>query len=283
MNKLFKRILYIVSIFAAFGIAGCTDDIPDEITELELSRLLSPTELDVRVINQTSARLTWKAVNNASSYVVEFHDNGDLNFEGTPLTTVEGVLFNQLPLIVPGFEGQTTYSARVKAVGEEIADSKWISGIFITDAEQIFFPVNPEEITADGVILRWPAGEFATHILLEPGNINIPLSEDEVAAGVVEITGLESETEYTAYLMNEDKIRGTVTFITLIDTGNAIIVEPGEDLKAIVEGAVEGDVFALMPGDYIFPGNIYVNTTVEIVAADPLDKPVLYGVNFRMV
>lgn len=283
MNKLFKRILYLAGIFAILCLAGCTDDIADEITELNLSRLLSPTELDVRVINQTSARLTWRVVKNASSYVVEFYQNGELNFDGSPVKTVEGVLYNQLPLIVPGFDGQTEYSVRVKAVGDETAESKWISETFITDPEQIFFPVNPEDITAKGVTLRWPAGEAATHILLEPGMINHPLTQDELTAGVVEITGLESETEYTAYLMNGERIRGTAIFTTLVDTGTAILVGPDEDLKAVIEAAEEGDIFALLPGDYIFPGNIYVNSTVDVVAFNPLEKPVLYGVNFRMV
>lgn len=283
MNKLIKSITYIATIFAVLCFAGCTDDIADEITELNFSRLLSPTELDVRVINQTSARLTWRAVKNASSYVVEFHQNGDLNFDGTPVVTVEGVTYDQLPLIVPGFDGETEYSARVKAVGEEITDSKWISAVFTTDPEQIFFPLNPEEITSDGVTLRWPAGEAVTHILLVPGDIQRDLTAEEIAQGVVEITGLESETLYTAYLKDGERTRGTRVFTTLIDTGGAIVVGPDEDLKVIIEAAEEGDVFALMPGDYIYPGNIYINTTIEVVAAEPLNMPVLHGVTFRMV
>ncbi len=283
MNKFIKNISVIATLFAVLCFAGCTDDIADEITELDFSRLLSPTELDVRVINQTSARLTWRSVKNASSYVVEFHQNGELNFEGSPVVTVEGVTFDQLPLIVPGFEGETEYSARVKAAGEEIADSKWISAVFATDPEQIFFPLDPEEVTFEGVTLRWPAGESVTHILLTPGEIQRDLTEDEIARGVVEITGLESETEYIATLKDGERTRGTMVFTTLIDTGTAIIVGPNEDLKAIIEGAEEGDVFALLPGVYIYPGNIYINTTVEIVAAEPLSRPVIHGVTFRMM
>jgi hypothetical protein len=60
MEKIIKKLLYMVSILSFLLIAGCEDDIPEEITSLETSRLFSPTDLDVRVINQTSARLTWK-------------------------------------------------------------------------------------------------------------------------------------------------------------------------------------------------------------------------------
>lgn len=282
MNTTFKKILYIASLLAAVFMAGCTDDIADEITELNLSRLLSPTDLDVRVVNQTSARLTWKPVQKATSFVVEFHQNGVLDFSGTPVRTVEGVLFSQLPLVVPGFDGETSYSVRVKAIGEDIPESLWISATFTTDAEQIFFPVNPDDITFNSVVLRWPAGETATHILLVPGDIQYDLTADDIADGSAEITGLESETQYTAYLKNGEKTRGTQVFTTLVDTGNAIIVNPSDDLLALIEGASDGDLFALMPGDYIYPGNIEVHASIDIVAAEPANRPVIHGVSFRM-
>jgi hypothetical protein len=282
MDKFIKKLLYMASILSFLLVAGCEDDIPEEITSLETSRLFSPTDLDVRVVNQTSARLTWKAVRNAESFTVEFYENADLNFDGTPVKIVSGVTFVQLPLIVPGFDGETTYSVRVKAVGADITESKWISATFTTDMEQIFFPVDPEEITSTGVTLRWPAGEMATTIVLEPGNIVRPVSTDEVAAGVAEITDLLSETEYTAQLLNEEKVRGTISFTTLVDLSHVIVVNPEDDLKAVIEAGEEGNVFALMPGSYIFPGNIYVDHTIEVVGAVPVDRPILYGVNFRM-
>lgn len=195
---------------------------------------------------------------------------------------VEGVTFDQLPLLVPGFAGETTYSLRVKAVGSGIAESKWTNASITTATEQIFFQVDPDDITASSVILRWPAGEAATHILVNPGEINHTVTQGEVEAGAAEIEGLEGDTEYTAILMNGTKQRGSVTFKTNIDTGGAIIVNPTDDLTAIIEAAEEGDLFALNPGTYTIDGNIFINNSVGIVSAVPGNKPIIVGVSFRV-
>jgi hypothetical protein len=72
MNKTIKRFAFAVSFLALLFAGGCTDDILPEITTLDVSRLFSPTDIDVRVVNQTSVRLSWRAVKNASSYTIEF-------------------------------------------------------------------------------------------------------------------------------------------------------------------------------------------------------------------
>jgi hypothetical protein len=194
MNKLIKRFIYIVSISVAIIAAGCTDDIDPEITSLEVSRLFSPVDLQARIVSQTSVRLEWKEVKKAQHYNIEVHQNATENYTGTPFKTVTGILYDQLPYIIPGFAGETTYSVRVQAVGEGISDSKWTSTTFTTNAEQILFPVNPEEITATGVTIRWPAGETATTITFTPGDITHTVTAGEIAAGVAVITGLASET-----------------------------------------------------------------------------------------
>jgi hypothetical protein len=282
MNKFFKLSFFTATLIAALFITGCTDDIADEIKELETSRLFSPTGLEARIVNQTSVRLTWKPVKNAVSYNIEIYENALLDFSGTPVKTVSNVFIEQLPYTIPGLAGETSYSVRVNALGAEITESKWISAVFKTDAEQILFLVDPEEITATGVTLRWPAGQVATTVRLNPGEITRTLTTAEVAAGIVEITGLESETEYTAHLMNDNKVRGKVTFTTLIDIGSSIIVKPEDDLKAIIEAANEGDIFALMPGNYAIGDNIHIYKTIEIIGAVPVDRPVINGAALRM-
>jgi len=283
MNSFIKRFLFITGFIAAIVVAGCTDDIADEITELNTTRLFSPTDLDVRVVNQTSARLTWKPVRNADSYTVDFFENSELDFSGTPARTVSNVIMDQLPLIVPGFAGETGYSVRVKAVGTDISESKYITATFTTSAEQIFLtPIDPNDIGATTAILRWQPGQQVTHIIITPGDITHTITSAEAEAGFAEITGLTGETEYSAHLMNDDKVRGRVTFTTNIDIGDAILVNPGDDLKALIEAADEGDVFALMPGDYQIDGNIVITTSVGIVGVYPANRPILQGANLRM-
>ncbi len=217
--------------------AGCEDNIDPEITTLDVSRLFSPIDLEARIVNQTGVRLQWKEVDKAQSYNIEVFANGDLDFSGTPVRTVTGVLFSQLPVTLTGFAGETSYSVRVQAVGEGIDQSKWTGVVFLTDTEQIFFPVNPEEVNATSVTLRWPAGETATTIVLTPGDITHTVSAGEIAAGAAEVTGLASNTEYTARLMNGSATRGTVNFTTLLDIGDAILVTVEDDFVAMIEGS----------------------------------------------
>jgi hypothetical protein len=281
MKSIIKKTILALSAFSLVFIVGCKDDL-EEIKTLDVSRLFSPTDIEARIVNQTSVRLTWKKVNKAISYTVEFHEGANPSFSSPPFKTVSGVLFEQLPLVVPGFAGETTYTVRISAVGPEINNSKWTLATFKTNAEQIFLPVNPEEITATSVILRWPAGEIATHLNLEPGGISKPITPSDVANGSVTVTNLVGETAYTAKLMSNDKVRGTISFTTLIDIGSAILVYPTDNLVSIIEGANPNDAFALMPGNYLINGNLNINTSLTIFGVRPTDRPVIVGTVLRM-
>jgi len=270
-----------VAFTAVISTAGCSDDIFPEITSLETDRLFSPVDIDVRVVNQTGVRLGWKQVGNAQSYTIEFFENGNEDFSGTPVRTVADVTYDQVPYTVPGFSGETDYSVRIKAVGAEVSDSKWISATFSTDAEQIFQAVSPEEIEATEVTLRWAAGEIASEIIFAPGDVTHAVTAEEIAAGAATITGLTAETEYVARLVSAGKTRGTVTFTTLIDLGGAIAVYPEDDLTTLLELANDGDVFALLPGDY-HTQDIAITKNIAIKGARPADKPVLIGSVFRL-
>jgi hypothetical protein len=282
MIKVIKQFLYMAGFLAVIFTAGCTDKIAPEITELDFDRLLSPTELDVRVINKTSARLNWKSVKNATSYTIEFFTNGDLDFTGNPFMVVSEVVMDQLPIIIPGFPGETSISVRVKAIGPGIDDSKWVSSVFNTEAEQIMYDVNPEEIEPNSVILRWPAGESATEIVLNPGNITHTLTPDEIAAGVAEVTGLTGETHYTANLINGSFARGQAAFETLFDLTQGTVVSPTDNLKTLIEASIPGQVFVLLPGTYTITDNILISNTIRILGARPTNKPVIENAVLRL-
>jgi len=265
---------------ASLSFTGCKDDLLTEITELDVPRAFSPTELEAIVVERTGVRLNWKAVSNADSYTIEFFDNAE--FSGSPARTVENITFDQLPYTVSGLLGETLYSVRVKAIGTGVDDSKWITTTFTTDAEQIFEDVNLETLTATSVILNWHAGEAASTITLAPGNITHTVTAEEIAAGQATITGLIPETAYTAKLMNGTRLRGTRTFTTLLDLGGAIAVNPGDDLNALVAGASAGDVFALMPGTYDINADLVVSKSISIKGAKPASKPVINGLVFKI-
>ncbi|WWC84371.1 hypothetical protein PIECOFPK_02107 [Mycovorax composti] len=261
---------------------GCTKTIEKERTSLETSRLFSPTKLTATVVNRTSVRLSWGQVGKAGTYTIEIYESSSgTDFSGAPFRVVEGVTLDQVPYTVSGLDGETRYVVRVKAVGEGVEDSKWVSATFTTDAEQIFYPVDLNEIEPTSVVLRWPAGEAATQIVLIPGNITHSVTAEEVSAGAATITGLVGETTYTARLLNGTKTRGTITFTTPIDLGGAIQVTPDDDLTNILQNASDGDVFALMPGTYVAQ-DIFISKSISIKGAKPAEKPVLKGVVLRI-
>lgn len=276
--KIFRNLIYALVVLTLI-LPGCSDSIDDEVTEIDYARLFSPTELKLQVANRTNLLVMWNAVKKAESYVIEIYDNGELDFEGTPVIVIEDILKNGTlrdPYSIEGLEGETEYFLRIKAVSQSIADSKWSSEIAKTGTEQILFPIDDEELTATEVTLRWTGGQRVTHITLMPGEMRHDISEEEKAEGAVTITGLTGETEYTAKLMNGEKTRGSLTFTTKIDLGDATGVHPEDDLVALLEAAEDGDAFVLFPGEYDL-GSYEITKSVKINGYMSSNKPVLYG------
>lgn len=275
-----KILLVGLLLSGTIGFTGCKDDLITEITTLDVPRAFSPTELVAVVVEKTGARLNWRAVSNASSYQIEVFENAEFN--GTPSRTIENVLFEQLPYTVTGLSGETPYWVRVKAFGEGVDESKWISTTFTTDAEQIFQNVNLKVLTSTSVTLNWPAGSVATAISISPGNTVHTLTSEELAAGQAVIDGLSPETDYTAKLSSGTKTRGTRTFTTLMDLSKVTTVSPGDDLAAIVAKANPGETIALFPGTYNIKADVIVSKSVSIRGTNPANKPVVNGAIFRI-
>lgn len=280
MRRLIKNFTYIVGMGVLTSLSGCSKEFT-EITSLETSRLFSPVELEARVVNQTGVRLEWKAVNKATSYELEFYEGEDPDFSGTPFRTVSDVTYDQLPYTVSGFIGETDYTVRVRAVGADVSESKWVTATFSTDAEQIFRQVDINEIEATAVTLRWTPGEAAAQIVVEPGNIQYTVTADDIAAGAALITGLAPETDYTARLLYEGRTRGTVSFRTILDLSNAIIVNEGDDLATAIAAAASGATLALMSGTYEVSGDLAISKSISLQAAHPADRPIIKGAVFK--
>jgi hypothetical protein len=184
---------------------------------------------------------------------------------------------DELPL-QETFDGQTRYSARVKGVSEAgLEDSKWSAVTIMTDPENIYLPIQDGDIDALEATLRWQPNSDVTHFMINPGNAQRPITGDEKAAGIATITGLTGDTEYTIVLYRNDKQRGSVTFNTLIDVGDATRVYPEDDLSVVVAAAAEGDVLVLYPGDYtVYTGSVVLNKSITIRGLYPYDRPLLH-------
>ena len=276
----YNKYISVFFLAAIIGFSGCKDDMMDEIKTLDVDRAFSPTALTANVVNKTEIRLAWKAVNNAKTYTIEVFETAD--FSGTPVKSIKDITFLQLPYTVTGLGGDTQYAIRVKAVGDGVDDSKWITTTLKTDAEQILQTVNPAKITATSAVLNWPVGQVATTITINPGNITRAVTAAEVAAGEATVTGLAGETLYTARLLNGTKVRGTITFTTLLDLGGATSVSPSDDLATLIANANAGTVFALLPGIYNINADVTISKSISLKGAKPSDRPIIKGAVLRV-
>lgn len=263
-----------VSLVSALIFGACDDNIDPLVEELNFNRVFSPLDLKAQIRNRTTVELNWGVSSQVDKYVVELAEDS-MAFQ-TITRTIE-VTGNQVPYSL-SLMGETRYSARVKAVVAGKEDSKWSAVTFKTDVENIFNAISAEDIKATSVRLSWTAGSEVSHLVLSPGDIRHDLTVGEIAAGEVTLQGLTGETNYTAKLYWNTKVRGSAAFRTTVDLGNAIGVYPKDDLKTILESASEGDVFALFPGDYgQWQGKITLTKSIGIKGVRPDNRPVLHN------
>lgn len=244
-NIFFAAIL----LTAGFGLSSCKDEL-QEIKTLQTQAVFSPVDLDVSIVNVTQAKLNWKQIGKAENYTIEFFDNADLNFSGEPYKVVEGVRFVELPITIEGFEGNTTYSVRVKAEAEGLEDSKYVSKTFKTGVEQLFLPIYSSQITETTALFKWKVTNGITKIVLTPvaggAAVNVPIDGTASAAGQILATGLTPNTNYEAKIYSGTVSRGKLAFTT----DGTVTANPGDDLNAIIAAAANNAVIALNPGTY---------------------------------
>lgn len=265
----------------AFTLSSCSGYDVDLIDALSVNRVFSPIGITTRVTNQTTVELNWTLRDDADHYVVEFSAD-DPNF-GTIFRRIENVKAADLPLKVV-LEGETVYSIRVKGISASgLEDSKWTTTTATTLSEQLFIAGPDSDIQATQAIVRWTPNSNVTQLVANPGNIVHTITADEKVTGVATITGLRGETQYTVLLYNNTKKRGTKVFTTGIDIGNGILVQPTDDLNAVVNAAASGATLVLMPGNYtVYSGLITINKPITIRGLRSYDKPKLH-VNFSAI
>ncbi len=237
---------------AALALTACSEP-ADELTSVSYSRNFSPTSFEAKVRNRTNVELSWNKGDGVTNYKIEVYENDNLTFAGTPVRTYT-ITPDEVPFTVEYLNGETEYSFRVMAIteGDESRNSKWSTAYAKTDAEQIFYSVAEEDIQPTAVTLRWPAGQEAATITLNPGNIVYNVTASDIAAGAATIEGLTPETNYTAVLARSNGLtRGTVKFTTgVILEETDILVKTGTDLAKAIADAPAGYRLVIEPGTY---------------------------------
>lgn len=272
-------------LMAGSVISSCSDI--DPVHSLELSRVLSPTNLSVRIRNSVNLELSWDAMDKATSYTVEVYQGETA--EGTPVFTQEGINADTYT-VKAGLLGETVYYVQVKAVGEGIADSKWTGMKVTTDAEQIFKAVDAAEITHHSAVIRWIDGmmtnaDAGNKVTVTPVSnasaaLEYTVTNEDVTNGYVTIDGLTQDTEYQAVMKRGSVTRGTVNFKTRIDTGDMIPIDEGDNLAEELAKAKEGDAFVLLGSSYTLTEDFELTKSISLTSIDPTNKPTISGGRF---
>ena len=286
MKKHILPVACMAALLMAGGVISSCSDI-DPVHSLELSRVLSPTNLSVRIRNSVNLELSWDAMDKATSYTVEVYQGETA--EGTPVFTQEGINADTYT-VKAGLLGETVYYVQVKAVGEGIADSKWTGMKVTTDAEQIFKAVDAAEITHHSAIIRWIDGmmtnaDAGNKVTVTPVSnasaaLEYTVTSEDVTNGYVTIDGLTQDTEYQAVMKRGSVTRGTVNFKTRIDTGDMIPIDEGANLAEKLADANEGDAFVLLGSSYTLTEDFELTKSISLTSIDPTNKPTISGGRF---
>lgn len=270
VRNIFKSLLIVILLAAT--VTSCDYD-KELIEELSVDREFAPVNLRAFVRNQINVELNWTVSENVNSYIVEFSKDS-LDFDNI-VRTVE-VNPNELPVLVP-LESETLYSVRVKAISDRgLDDSSWAVTTTRTLTEQIFIEGEDGDIKATEAVLRWVPNSDVTEISFSPGDITYTITSEDKAAGTATVTGLTSETDYTATLLNGSQIRGIKEFTTGIDIGDGKLVTPEDDLLQMITDAAAGDILVLEPGDYTEQsGKVTLDKSITIRGLRSYDKPLL--------
>ena len=286
MKKHILPVACMAALLMAGGVISSCSDI-DPVHSLELSRVLSPTNLSVRIRNSVNLELSWDAMDKATSYTVEVYQGETA--EGTPVFTQEGINAETYT-VKAGLLGETVYYVQVKAVGEGINDSKWTGMKVTTDAEQIFKAVDAAEITHHSAIIRWIDGmmtnaDAGNKVTVTPVSnasaaLEYTVTNEDVTNGYVTIDGLTQDTEYQAVMKRGSVTRGTVNFKTRIDTGDMIPIDEGANLAEKLTDAKEGDAFVLLGSSYTLTEDFELTKSISLTSINPTNKPTISGGRF---
>lgn len=281
-----KRYILSICTFAALCFGGATmtscSDV-DDVVDLVLGRVLSPTNLSARIANNTDIVVSWDAMEGATGYEIEAYEGSD---DYDNITPAAAATTTDNTYTITGLMGETDYYVRVRALDENNTsrNSKWVDIMRTTNPEQNLNSIGDDAITSSSVTLTWTAGLKVDKIVCTPTAeetaavvVTYTLSDSEIAAGSATVTGLVSETEYHVALMLGDKTRGYADFTTLIDFGDATPVYSGDDLASIIAGASSGDKFILVDPVEFNVGKCAVSKSISISGYKPSELPTIKG------
>jgi hypothetical protein len=287
MKKMNMKSLSILALLVMAFTVSCKKEKDMEFNQI---RMFTPGNIGITTAD-TTVTLEWNpslfTEGRNVTYTVEVAR--DSSFQNVVYRTV--VDTSKAVITASNLSVRTNYVARVKAdTSGNIPQSYWvISGRFAMTGEQIFLPVQATDIIDVAVLLKWRTTAGLTKIVLTPQNgtpMDIALTAGDITAERKLITGLTSNTQYTAEIFAGTRSKGLVTFRTKVPMSGNII-----DLRGISgRPTVLVDTLPIIPsGSIVVLGRgqtytVSVNTplskSVTIVSGDDLLNPNLAMIYF---
>lgn len=271
MTFCMKRISSIfTTAFCALGLmslaAGCVEQIPPVIEDLELSSVLTPSEAyaSVSATDGNTVTFTWTNSNAATEYLLQIYQfSADKEIQPALGEITEEMLSGMVPeevTVTPAESGTSTsaslelerefsYYARVRAQNPELSPSKWAVFPYPIDTYSVMDPVeavNLVERTSNSITVSWTLAADDTDGITEIRVSPNPDNSDEaykvypVEAGATQcvVDGLKPSTRYTVAVHYKSANRGEVKAWTRPELGSAISVsDTGAFRQALREAA----------------------------------------------
>ena len=246
--------------------AGCVEQIPPVIEDLELSSVLTPSEAyaSVSATDGNTVTFTWTNSNAATEYLLQIYQfSADKEIQPALGEITEEMLSGMVPeevTVTPAESGTSTsaslelerefsYYARVRAQNPELSPSKWAVFPYPIDTYSVMDPVeavNLVERTSNSITVSWMLAADDTDGITEIRVSPNPDNSDEaykvypVEAGVTQcvVDGLKPSTRYTVAVHYKSANRGEVKAWTRPELGSAIFVsDTGAFRQALREAA----------------------------------------------
>ena len=246
--------------------AGCVEQIPPVIEDLELSSVLTPSEAyaSVSATDGNTVTFTWTNSNAATEYLLQIYQfSADKEIQPALGEITEEMLSGMAPeevTVTPAESGTSTsaslelerefsYYARVRAQNPDLSPSKWAVFPYPIDTYSVMDPVeavNLVERTSNSITVSWTLAADDTDGITEIRVSPNPDNSDEaykvypVEAGATQcvVDGLKPSTRYTVAVHYKSANRGEVKAWTRPELGSAISVsDTGAFRQALREAA----------------------------------------------
>ena len=246
--------------------AGCVEQIPPVIEDLELSSVLTPSEAyaSVSATDGNTVTFTWTNSNAATEYLLQIYQfSADKEIQPALGEITEEMLSGMVPeevTVTPAESGTSTsaslelerefsYYARVRAQNPDLSPSKWAVFPYPIDTYSVMDPVeavNLVERTSNSITVSWTLAADDTDGITEIRVSPNPDNSDEaykvypVEAGATQcvVDGLKPSTRYTVAVHYKSANRGEVKAWTRPELGSAISVsDTGAFRQALREAA----------------------------------------------